>query len=348
MPHQYGVCPKDSHDLDFSGRCGHCHGHLILGEKAWDVLYNIFNEVNWPPGKYQCPRCKGDFKNLKHKHGHLRIEACDECRVLWLDQGELNQLTQFLERAKNQLKYHYPVGKKGHELKKTYQKYVRANYEERPLSMSEKLGQLLLSIPIEQNLPPFRFPAVTWGLILLNIGLFVWTRMGIPAESFNLYTYIPGQSPYWHTIPAMFNHGGLGHLFMNMYFLKILGDNVEDVLGRNDFVIMYFLAGIGGFLASHYMNRGGIPHLGASGAVSAIIACYVVFFPRALLVFRVLIFFTFSLSAAWYIVFWLGGQFLTGAIELTSGSGNVAWEAHLVGFGIGFIWAFLHKKLKLI
>src|SRR2546423_9435460 len=96
----------------------------------------------------------------------------------------------------------------------------------------------------------------------------------------------PG-SVYLTLITSMFMHGGVAHIFGNMLFLWIFGDNVEDRIGHARYLIFYLLCGVIASLAhvfttvafSHNPSSLLVPSLGASGAISGVLAAYVLLFP---------------------------------------------------------------------
>lgn len=89
-----------------------------------------------------------------------------------------------------------------------------------------------------------------------------------------------------------------------MYFLWILGDNVEDVLGRRAFLAFYLLAGSAGGLLYSVVADPATPAIGASGAMTGVIALYAVLFRRSKLTFM-LMFLQFKLAAPFYVGIWV-------------------------------------------
>ena len=80
----------------------------------------------------------------------------------------------------------------------------------------------------------------------------------------------------------MFIHGGISHIFGNMLFLYIFGDNVESILGHTKFFIFYLICGFGAALAQYAVNpHSTIPMVGASGAIAGILGAYMIRFPKA-------------------------------------------------------------------
>src|SRR5688500_2241883 len=124
-----------------------------------------------------------------------------------------------------------------------------------------------------------RTPFVTWGLIGLNVvvyGLMAMQRLtgeGPDATAFyGRWGYDPDHPRIETLLTHMFLHGSLFHLFGNMLFLWIFGDNVESRLGHLGFLAAYLGTGIVAILA-HAGFDGGLA-VGASGAVSGVEGLY--------------------------------------------------------------------------
>lgn len=153
----------------------------------------------------------------------------------------------------------------------------------------------------------------------------------------------PPVSVYWTLLTSMFLHGGLGHLLGNMLYLFIFGDNVEDALGHGRYLAFYVTCGVLASL-SHVITTvvtGGnpyLPSLGASGAISGVLAAYLVLFPAKRV--RMLVFvFVMDVPAFVAIGLWFVFQLVNGVGMLGSGSqaGGVAYAAHIGGFAAGFL-----------
>lgn len=203
-------------------------------------------------------------------------------------------------------------------------------------------------------------PAVTWGIILLNCLVFIFWELPQGQEqlqqSFFQYGTVPmeytlGQDlppyvpfPYWYTLfTMMFIHGGFAHLFGNMLYLWIFGDNVEQAFGHLNFLLFYLLCGIG----SNYFHmifgpESYIPSVGASGAISGVLAAYMVLFPKEKVVLASF-YGLFTVSALVMIGFWIAMQLLNGVLILLHGMDGIgiAYMAHLGGFIVGLPIALL-------
>ncbi len=149
-------------------------------------------------------------------------------------------------------------------------------------------------------------------------------------------------SVYITLFTSMFMHAGLMHLLGNMLFLFIFGDNLEDRMGRFKFLIFYLLCGALASLAhvfssSMFHQNLMIPSLGASGAISGVLAGYLVLFPRKRVRVLIVRFIT-EVPAIAAIGLWFLFQVINGLGVLGSGSGGgVAYGAHIGGFLAGLV-----------
>ncbi|TWU48750.1 Rhomboid family protein [Rubripirellula tenax] len=155
------------------------------------------------------------------------------------------------------------------------------------------------------------------------------------------YVLAPATIPPWMTMfTCMFLHGGWMHFIGNMWFLYIFGDNVEDRLGHVGYAMMYLGTGVAAGLA-HYAtdSLSPIPTIGASGAIAGVMGAYAWLYPHArvqavLPIFIILQIFV--LPAPVFLGIWFLMQTYSGiASSAASGSGGVAWWAHIGGFVAG-------------
>ena len=139
---------------------------------------------------------------------------------------------------------------------------------------------------------------------------------------------------YFNFLSSMFMHGDIMHIFGNMLFLFIFGDNLENLLGHIRFAIFYIVCGFAAALAQVFMDPNSlIPMLGASGAISGVLGGYLVLFPQRQV--RALIFnFLTTVPAFVALGLWIGVQLLQGYLS-PAGQGGVAYAAHIGGFIAG-------------
>jgi membrane associated rhomboid family serine protease len=141
---------------------------------------------------------------------------------------------------------------------------------------------------------------------------------------------------YFNFLTSMFMHGGVAHIFGNMLFLWIFGDNLENLLGHFRYLAFYLLCGFAAATAQIIMGPDSIiPMLGASGAISGVLAGYVLLFPRREV--RAIIFnFLTTVPAFVAIGIWIVYQLVLGYMT-DPGTGGVAYMAHIGGFIAGLV-----------
>jgi membrane associated rhomboid family serine protease len=219
----------------------------------------------------------------------------------------------------------------------------------------------------DDNSDLLRFPYVTYLLIAANIVVYIlfqgagyndaftYAFSVVPREittgvdlaapliirdSFGNRAVIPLQPtpiPVWGTIlTSMFMHGGLMHIFGNLLYLWIFGDNLEDRLGHFRFAVFYLVCGTFAALAQVFTDQNSIiPMLGASGAISGVLGGYILLFPRRSV--TAIIFFTvIQIPAFIALGIWIGLQLFQGYFS-SAEAGGVAYMAHIGGFVAGFL-----------
>jgi len=220
--------------------------------------------------------------------------------------------------------------------------------------------------PIYDDIPTRKLPIITIGLIMLNTLVFIYQYS--LGENFARFIYSMGLLPFEIThhidlspsgppiiyltiFTSMFMHGSLVHLFGNMLFLWIFGNNVEDYLGRRNFIIFYIICGIAAAFTQIFFNPNSrVPMVGASGAIAGVLGAYLLLYPRAR-VTAVVIFGFFirlvKIPAVIVLSFWIIYQFLYGisSLAVRTGEGGVAWFAHIGGFIGGVIFIKLFQLL---
>jgi membrane associated rhomboid family serine protease len=211
-----------------------------------------------------------------------------------------------------------------------------------------------LFLPLKDDNPTSTFPLITLGLILAN-GLVFYHQMSLDTVESQNFIFKWGAIPYqihhgevlreFPEIPlpltifsSMFLHGGFLHLFGNMLYLWIFGNNIEDTLGHLRFLLFYLVCGLVAGLAQVFSNpESTVPMIGASGAVAGVLGAYLLLFPgaRILTLFFIFIFIKFVRLPALVV---LGFWFFIQLLGVWGGSiSNVAFFAHVGGFIAGLI-----------
>jgi membrane associated rhomboid family serine protease len=217
-------------------------------------------------------------------------------------------------------------------------------------------------IPLRDTVRSRSFPLVNWLLIALNVFMFlVILSLGAGAEVWvAAFGIVPKRlltdpQPWEFVTPitSMFLHGGWAHLLGNMLALYVFGDNVEDRMGSGPYLVFYLLCGLAAAFVHVAINTGSaVPTIGASGAISGVLAAYLLFFPRARVITLILVFFIpwfVEIPAIVYLGFWFVSQLLNGVLTVVAGvqaMGGVAWWAHIGGFLAGLALAPMFARRR--
>jgi membrane associated rhomboid family serine protease len=211
-------------------------------------------------------------------------------------------------------------------------------------------------IPIRDAIRSKNFPAVNFIIIGLNIIVFLWQLLQGPdfKEAFYLYGMVPLRyhdpelsahftrfQQYLPFLTSMFLHGGFLHIIMNMWFLYIFGDNIEDRLGHIRYLVFYLFCGVAAGLVQLFTNwNSNIPTIGASGAISGVMGAYLLLYPRSKILTLIPIFFFFQfveIPAFIFLGFWLFLQLFSASLTPRN-VGGVAFWAHIGGFVAGLLF----------
>jgi len=210
-----------------------------------------------------------------------------------------------------------------------------------------------LVFPLYDN-NPFAFktpPYVNWGIIGLNVVIFLYTLSLDVSGSFVktavvlAYAFTPAgvghHNPLLPTflpwevtlVSYAFLHAGWLHLIGNMAFLWVFGDDVEEAVGHARYVLFYLLCAAAG-AAGHWLSNPGseTPLIGASGAVAGVVGAYLLLHPCRKIWVLAFMRIPLKLAAEWVIGFWLGIQLLN---IIAGADKEVAWWTHIGGFTAG-------------
>ena len=220
-------------------------------------------------------------------------------------------------------------------------------------------------IPLRDNTKAERFPIVTVTLVLMNILIFIY-QLTLSQENLNhlihtfgvipkVYTtnFLPTlllTEPFW-IVPlfsSMFLHGSFLHIISNLLYLWVFGDNIEDKLGRLNFIFFYLAAGLLANLAHIATNPTSIiPTIGASGAIAGVLGAYLIAFPKAKVLTLVpigILIAPVTVPALLFLILWFALQLVSGLTAFGAGQ-MVAWWAHIGGFVAGaFLWLILRPR----
>ncbi len=308
---------------------------------------------------------------FKFHNGELVIDNCPICRGFWLDSGELASVKNLVETIQDgvtPVKVGFssarPVSRRAGTfsledrplLKNSALDHYRSvdyeiGSEIKQIEASSYLFSALTALPIEV-FNPVRAPAIgLYMLIILNIAVFLHTG-NLRADEFLQFMKQFGMVPVdvlsgklYTLLTSLFLHSTFWHLFANMYVLYVFGDNVYDLFndhgkskGPKLFLLFYTIVGVFSsivhiVLTAFNPTMAVIPVVGASGAVSGVMAAYWRAFPKTR-IYQIIFWYPFKFPIWLYLGFWI---LLNIMIGLAAGSASrVSWQAHLGGFVAGY------------
>jgi membrane associated rhomboid family serine protease len=213
---------------------------------------------------------------------------------------------------------------------------------------------LLLNVPLDSRRADVRSPEFREYVEVMAHelqGRVDVRQLVAQTSAYDLFSFEHGYRPASPQLPdlftCMFLHGGFMHLFGNMLFLWIYGDNVERRLGPFAYLLWYLATGVAATLTHALMfSSSEMPLVGASGAISGVLGFYFVWFPRN--VVRMLAFLppfllqVFEIPARWVLGMYLVIDNLLPIF--VSAQGGVAHGAHIGGFLAGGLVAWLMER----
>ena len=333
------VTIRIEHAVDVD-RCHHCRGSFLDPGEETALLGPLASPSIWRDSKLVTQLGTSSLKSPVSGKLMTRyrldfgkavvIDKCEESGGLWLDAGEGDTLRRILEKA---------AQAKDSPLEK-----------QRPaLHAGTYLFQVFSGAPLEVWNPRSRFPWMTLGIITACIVVFALQLVDAHSATQNSIIDTFALSPrlfqgesLWGVITYMFLHGSTGHLFGNLLYLYIFGDNVEDKLGRREFLQLYILAGIaGGIVQVLLAGPESLSVVGASGAIAGVIAAYWVLFPfvrlRMVFFFIPLYFGIGVYTAGWLLI-------NLDMSMMSTNASHTAWFCHLGGFAAGILLAWPHRQ----
>ncbi|MFA5478600.1 MAG: rhomboid family intramembrane serine protease [Candidatus Muiribacteriota bacterium] len=363
-------------EIDF---CPECSGiwfdegelEIMLGDKfSYQKIYNNLFPVE---ESFECPSCGVNTVKQEYRKNRfvLYVESCPYCKGFWLDGGELDQLlslSQAFKLSKRNTLRPVRVEESPDEVGEVIRHYTYIDIDEigdeKHLTAAIYFFCLLSQSPYEIYNPRKYFPTALFGLIILNIYIFIH-MLDLEIESLIEFLSVYGLVPsslftgfnFHQLVTHAFLHGGMSHLLLNMYFIWIFGDNIYDLFaayGRKKgalvFTTFYLIIAVCGGLAHSMFSSFSetmktMPLVGASGAASGLLAAYWRKFPRSRF-YQVILVFPFKVRVSTYMSIWLMSNiYMAFRYGIES---QVSWLAHMGGFAAGYLLInrFIPEKLK--
>jgi len=319
-------------------------------------LWALARTASWEGRSRPCPICEQLMATVPTlavpaSTEPLRLDVCVSCQFVWFDPSEHEAWVHASSLAATD--DHLPAETRAalarlppapalvDEPDEPKSELIfRSPPEEEEFELKYLL--CLFGFPVEVDPPPLhRQPWATWILVGIVAAVSLAMILAGPPVAL-MYAFVPAEM--WRyggltLVTSFFLHGGFWHLIGNLYFLLVLGDNVEDLLGKARYLGLLLAGTVAGNLAHAAMDSTSrVPAIGASGGIAAVILYYGLMFPRGRLRLAVrVVFLDLRVWAA--LALWLIVQAIGAAWQAKFGT-QVSYAAHLGGALAGLIlWA---------
>ena len=197
--------------------------------------------------------------------------------------------------------------------------------------------------------PSFSSPNGVKFLLIVNLIIFLLVEISsYKSEVFIFFGLSPAiiwnKYKFWQLATYLFIHGGFFHIIFNMFVLWMFGKDLEREWGKKDFLVYYFICGIGAGLLSAIFNYNSyIPIVGASGAIYGLLVAYGFTYPDRLVYLYGLI----PIKIKHMII---GLGLIAFFASLSASQSNVSHITHLSGMFIGLLMIYFNirwSKVKL-
>jgi len=284
-------------------------------------------------GQRACPNCGRGMQKFNYSgDSNIFLDKCPNCDGVWADAGEAQAIAGYLKEDPQTTAIGRTIA----------ESMVKPELEPPPRWTFYLLYLPRVIVPFSDDVPRERFPFVTIALIVFCAILFAGQRAVNPDEVARGLGVVLGNRSNAEVATLMLAQGGIFHLICNMLFLWLFGDNVEDRFSRCGYLLFFIFAGAATTLFYLLVRtEASASAVGMSGAVSAIMGAYFVFYPTANVKFFVVAC-VMEIPAAVCLGLWL--LFHIFALFLFK-SDIAVCGASIVGFVLGAIVAFIRKTL---
>jgi membrane associated rhomboid family serine protease/Zn-finger nucleic acid-binding protein len=301
-----------------------------------------------------CPRCGEALRPVDFQLTGIPVFRCGGCAGMLVSRRGVKDLAERFEFQRDHAQLYQSLGASMAE-------EVRGRMNRRlgPDVGEVRAGEIPLPVlvPLADGASPgSRPPVAVYGILSLTVALYLLSvmaggdvaglqgRMALPSG-----TGFPGV-PKIALLLAPFLHGGVVPLVAGCLFLFVLGDNVEDRLGRVPFLLFYLLCGAVAGAAHVVAGKAGMPAaLGSAGAVAGILGAYLVFFPDVPIEMygmgRVVTVPAYLFACAWAVAVFLWG-WGPGPLSHLLNPAPYSLAGHLAGFGTGAACAVLCRSAE--
>jgi len=326
-------------------------GRETAAEPAAHGPGGLLRKMHREAAALSCPRCGGKFRAIDFQMTGVPVFLCLGCRGYLSPRGSAAAIRgRFAFIREHQGEYaalgEAMAGEVRHRVEAPGGAAVDGSRAQIPLPILVPLGD---DGPALQSLP-----VVTYLLIGLSAVLYLYFQISgavphLPGGAAGLPSgHGLGGVPAGAILASPFLHAGLVPLLAGALFLFVLGDNVEDRVGRIPFLILYLLCGAAAGVAHLLWGRTGHPAaLGSAGAVAGVLGAYLIFFPQVSITMYGLGRMA-SLPAYLFACAWVVAAFLIGPGPLTNlvNPAPFSLAGNLAGFGAGVLAALSWRVLE--
>lgn len=188
---------------------------------------------------------------------------------------------------------------------------------------------------------PLRYSFYNATIILLaaNIIVFIMEYVFQGSRFIGMLPLVPAYmiqgGAWWELVTYMFVHANFWHIFFNMLTLFLFGVQLEQKMGSTEYLLYYFVCGIGAglvsFLIFHFTGMDNISLEGASGAIFGLLLAFATFFPDA----RIFIFGIIPMRAPVAVLIFVGINIFN---QFTNPGSGIAYLTHLAGAAFGYLY----------
>ena len=195
------------------------------------------------------------------------------------------------------------------------------------------------------NRPTITIPSGVKFLLIVNVVVFILIELsGQKSLLLRTFGLVPSlvwtKFKIWQLFTYLFIHGGPFHIFFNMFVLWMFGKDLESQWGKMEFLLFYFVCGIGaGLITVLFSVNSTVPIVGASGAIYGLLLAYGFTYPNQ----RVYLYGLFPLKVKYMV---LGLGVIAFFASLSASQSNISHITHLSGMIIGLIFIYFNINLK--
>jgi len=302
-----------------------------------------------------CPGCSSGLSAVDFRMTGIPVFPCRKCGGILVPRRSVADLSSRYRFQREHAALYEVLGESmAGELRKSLERKYGPGAPAQEAGEA-KLPGLPVVVPLADAAPsPDRIPLVTWGIIALSLLLYLLAGVGAGGSGGIAARFALPAGKGFSGVPkvalllAPFFHGGIIPLAAGCLFLFVLGDNVEDRMGRAPFLVFYLLCGVLAGAAHVLWGKAGMPSaLGAAGAVAGVLGAYLVFFPEVPISMygagEVVSVPAYLFACAWAVAVFLWG-WGPGPLSSLLNPAPYSLAGHLAGFTAGMASAALWRS----